>query len=253
MKLYADYHTHTLFSHGKGKIEDNVKVAKEKGLKQIAITDHGFRHQLFNVLRKEIPIMRRQIEACKQKYNLDVLLGIEANLISKEGDIDVLPEDEEKLDVILVGFHKRVYAKSLKERFGFFLPNTLGKLFGYSKKRIEINTKAYLKAIEKNNIDVITHLGYGMPVDYVKVANHCKKHNVYLELNAKRILFPHNKMQEIIDTGVQFILSSDAHTKEKVGECQLGVRFALKYNIPEEQIANLNKIPTFKNHKYNNL
>ena len=36
-KLLYDLHTHTTFSHGKGSIEDNVKVAIEKGLKAIAI------------------------------------------------------------------------------------------------------------------------------------------------------------------------------------------------------------------------
>ena len=32
MILSADYHTHTVFSHCKGKIIDNAIVAKEKGL-----------------------------------------------------------------------------------------------------------------------------------------------------------------------------------------------------------------------------
>ena len=40
-KMLFDYHTHTTFSHGKGSIEDNVKEAVKKGLKAIAITDHG--------------------------------------------------------------------------------------------------------------------------------------------------------------------------------------------------------------------
>ena len=31
MKLYADYHTHTVFSDGSGQIKDNVRVASEKG------------------------------------------------------------------------------------------------------------------------------------------------------------------------------------------------------------------------------
>ena len=33
MILTSDYHTHTVFSHGKGNIIDNALVAKEKGLK----------------------------------------------------------------------------------------------------------------------------------------------------------------------------------------------------------------------------
>ncbi|MGD9901547.1 MAG: PHP domain-containing protein [Spirochaetales bacterium] len=249
MKLFGDYHTHTIYSHGKGKIEDNVRVAEEKGLKEVAITDHGFSHKLYSVLRKEIPIMRRQIEDLRSRYNVNILLGVEANLISMNGDIDVLQDDEEQLDIILMGFHKRIYAHSLKDRFKFFIMNTLSKIFGVSNKRLQINTDSYLKALEKNNIDVITHLGYGMPVDAVQVARACKEHNTYLELNGKRILFKEDEMQKIIDTGVKFIINSDAHSTGKIGECPLGIKYALKYNIPLEQIANINKLPTFKKHK----
>ena len=42
MILTADYHTHTVFSHGKGQIIDNANVAKLKGLKEVGISDHGF-------------------------------------------------------------------------------------------------------------------------------------------------------------------------------------------------------------------
>ena len=34
MEILADYHTHTVYSHGKGSIEDNVKVAISKGIKK---------------------------------------------------------------------------------------------------------------------------------------------------------------------------------------------------------------------------
>ena len=61
-KLLYDLHTHTTFSHGKGSIEDNVKVAIEKGLKAIAITDHGPGHLTYGIKREAIPIMRKQID-----------------------------------------------------------------------------------------------------------------------------------------------------------------------------------------------
>ena len=39
-RMVYDHHTHTTYSHGKGSIADNVRVAAAKGLKSIAITDH---------------------------------------------------------------------------------------------------------------------------------------------------------------------------------------------------------------------
>ena len=49
MKILGDYHTHTTFSHGKGKVLDNALSAKEKGLAEIAIADHGFGHLLYGM------------------------------------------------------------------------------------------------------------------------------------------------------------------------------------------------------------
>lgn len=53
MILTADYHTHTPYSHGKGTVEENAARAKELGLKQIGITDHGFSHLAFGLKREK--------------------------------------------------------------------------------------------------------------------------------------------------------------------------------------------------------
>ena len=60
MKILGDYHTHTIYSHGKGDIIDNAKAAEQLKIKTIAITDHGFGHKLYGVkksLLKEISLM----------------------------------------------------------------------------------------------------------------------------------------------------------------------------------------------------
>ena len=64
-KMTFDYHTHTIFSHGKGTIADNVEAARSKGLKGIAITDHGPGHLTYGIKREAVPEMRRQIEELK--------------------------------------------------------------------------------------------------------------------------------------------------------------------------------------------
>ena len=47
MILTGDYHTHTQYSHGKNTVEENAKQAKELGLQEIGICDHGFSHTVF--------------------------------------------------------------------------------------------------------------------------------------------------------------------------------------------------------------
>ena len=249
MILLGDYHTHTFYSHGKGSIEDNVKVAEKKGLKQIAICDHGFNHKLFAVKRNKIDEMRNEVNRLNETGNVNVLLGLETNLIGSDGTIDLTKEEESKLDIVLMGYHKMIKAVSFKDRIKFFNKNSLASFFGYTKNMIQKHTDAYLRAIDKNNIDVITHLNYGMPVDPVQIAKLAIQKDVYIELNGKRTIFSDEQIEKMIELGTKFIVNSDAHSPENVGECNLPTNFALKHKIPEELIVNFNNLPKFKSHR----
>ena len=248
MKVNADYHNHTKYSgDGFGKIEEKAISAEKKGLSQIAITDHGFAHRINGISRQDLKEMRKEVDRINQKYKVDVLLGVEGNLIGRDGTTDITKDDEKILDIVLVGFHVFGKPKDMKERFKFFYMNFLAKLFFYTKKRIDINTNAYINAIKKSNIDIITHPGHAMKVDAVKLAKACVKHDVMLELNGKRIQYKRSTFQDVIKTGVKFVINSDSHTNKGIGECSHGINFAKKYNIPEEQIFNIGE---FKNPKF---
>ena len=109
MVLFGDYHTHTKYSrknHGKGSVLENASAAQEKGLKQIAITDHGFGHWMFGLRHKDIPQLKDDILNAKEITGVDILLGIEANLTSANGDVDVVESDFEFLDIFSFCFHQ---------------------------------------------------------------------------------------------------------------------------------------------------
>ena len=50
--VYADLHVHTAYSDGIHSIEETIKLAKEKGIKVIAITDHD---TVFHLSAKGMP------------------------------------------------------------------------------------------------------------------------------------------------------------------------------------------------------
>ena len=66
MILYGDYHTHTVYTHGHGTIEDSVKVAIKRGLKQIAITEHSFSQAFYGISKKEYNEMVIEINSLKK-------------------------------------------------------------------------------------------------------------------------------------------------------------------------------------------
>lgn len=240
MKILGDYHTHTNYTHGKSTIEENVKQAENIGLKEIAITEHCYKG--FNHIKKgDLQKIKNDIDSIKDKYNVKILMGIEANLISLEGDVDISDEELNSLDMVVLGFHKFTKV-GFKNLFRFVLPNLLRKKA--TKKQIERNTMAYINAMDKHRISILAHLGYaGCAVDCARLAHECVKRNIYIELNGKRINFSKSDIDAMIKTGVKFVVDSDAHHYLNVGKNHRAFNLIEKYKIPLEQVANIDKLP----------
>ena len=242
MKLTGDFHTHTTYTHGTSTIEENVRQAENLGLEYLAITEHSY-NSIYHIKHGDLDKMRQDIAAIKDKYQVKVLLGIEANLISSKGDIDISDEELKSLDLVVLGFHKMTKVKPC-EWFGFVLPNILRKK--PTKKQIERNTNAYLQAIEKHRISIIAHLNYaGCYVDCGKIASVCAKKGIYIELNGKRINFSRQDIEAMLKTDVKFIIDSDAHDVVSVGKNHRAFNLIEKYKIPLDRIANLDSVPKF--------
>lgn len=243
MRILGDYHTHTTYTHGTSTVEENIKQAEILGLREIAITEHSYLG--YNHIRKgDLQKIKQDIDAVKGKYNVKVLWGIEANLMSRNGDIDISDEELEKLDIVVLGYHK-ASKYSFKELLHFSFPNMFRKK--PTKKQIEVNTQAYINAMDKHRVSILAHLGYaGCRVDCVRLARECVKRGIYIELNGKRINFTREDIEGMVATGVKFIIDSDAHSMLAVGKNHRAFNLIEKYNIPLEQIANLDKVPKFK-------
>jgi putative hydrolase len=238
--LYADYHTHTIYSHGKGTIMDNVMAAKRKGLTEIAITDHGIRHLTFGVRKKNIVKMRQEIDNINAHCEgIKVLLGMECNIISTEGDIDMDDDIRKYLDILLVGYHMMVRPKSLKDVWEIYGLNYLDKFFSYNTEEVkEKNTIAIGKAIERHKIDIITHPGARIPIDTTYIAQIAAKAGTALEINSHSSAMTAEHVKAAAKYGVKFVIDSDAHRPEDVGNLENGLRIALEAGLDSSQIIN---------------
>ena len=240
MKIIGDYHTHTIYSHGKGTIRENVEAAIEKGLKEIAICDHGPGHFSYGVKRKNIFKMRNEIDELNKEYkDIKILLGLEANIMSYDGDIDVDKEILEAIDILLVGFHYGIIPTNGKSMYYFYFLNPISKIFPFVRKRaIELNTNAMIKAIEKYPIDVITHPGSKAKLDIEKLAMAAYRSNTALEINSHHSELSIENIKIALKTDVDFIINSDAHHPDRVGDFEMGIERALKANVPIKRIRN---------------
>nr|WP_300001888.1 PHP domain-containing protein [Tissierella sp.] len=243
MRLFGDYHTHTIYSHGKGNIEDNVKIAIKKGLKEIAICDHGPGHFLYGVKKKNIPLMKEEILRLNDKYAKDditILLGVEANLIGFQGMIDMDDALIKHTDILLLGYHYGVIPASFGDGIGLYIKNPLSKISGLGReKSLELNTLAFIKAVNKYPIDFITHPGAKVKLDIKELARACGKVGTALEINAKHGELSIESIKIAMEEDVEFIVNSDAHTPYDVANIGKSLERIKDAHLPLNRIKNI--------------
>lgn len=250
MILTGDYHTHTPYSHGKNTVEENVARAKELGLMEIGISDHGFSHKTFGLSRRAVQAYKAECKAAAEKYGINVLVGIESNIRGVNGAADLTEKDYENFDIYLCGTHMLVRYVTLRDSFVYGGKNILtAKLHAKpSKKQVERNTKAYINTIKNNPIDAITHLNYCCPSNAVEVAKAAADYGTYIELNSKKAHLTDEELCDIVaKTSARFIIDSDAHSASRVGDMKIVEEQLARISFPLDRIDNIDgRTPTFR-------
>ncbi|MEG1310440.1 MAG: PHP domain-containing protein [Romboutsia sp.] len=235
MQILADYHTHTIYSHGKGAIEDNVKEAISKGIKTIGISDHGYKHISFGVKIDDIYKMREEINNLNTKYdNINILLGMECNILDDSGNIDINEKIIDSLDYVMAGYHFGSTPTSLRSML-----NHCNNYIIKNEKSKEYNTKSLINAMNKNDIFIITHPGDKGDVYIEEVAKVAKKTNTRLEINSSHGFLNVKQLEQIKNVGNKFIIGSDAHIPGNVGNFERAMKIVKEANLDLSLIENI--------------
>ncbi|MCR4401262.1 MAG: PHP domain-containing protein [Firmicutes bacterium] len=243
MKVFADYHTHTRFSHGKGTVLDNVRAAARKGLEAVAITDHGPAN-LFGLGISSLAAfddIAEQVERSRKEFpEVRVLMGVEANVINTQGGLDVPEELLERLDIVLAGHHLVVRGSSLVEWWKISARNYVARWSRRLAERARVdNTKSLIEAIRKNRVDIVTHPGLHVSIDTEELARECARAGTALEINAKHAHLDVGFIRAAAKQGATFCISSDAHSPEEVGDFGNALEVALRAGVDPERIINV--------------
>lgn len=239
-KIHADYHTHTTYSHGSGSVEDNVLAARKRGLDTIAITDHGVRHPLVGVSRKKYAKIRADIDRVQERYeDVRVLFGIEANIVGNDGDLDLTYRDIAQLDLVLAGFHLSAPPYKLSEWFGLNAGGVYRQLFRRNTPaQRERNTMAFVRAVQRHPIDILTHPGFRLDLDYGLLGRACAEYGTYVEISSRHRVPDEEQLAELADTGVTFVIDSDAHKPQDVGQWEYAIDLCRRVGISPARVLN---------------
>lgn len=221
MKLAIDTHTHTYASgHAYSTLIENARAAKENGLDMFCTTDHaesmpGAPHYWFFSNQKILP---RFLEG------VAIIRGVEANILNIEGEVDIHPTTDSKLDWAIASFHEPV-----------FRPANKGA-----------HTEALVNVIESGRVDALGHLGNpNFDFDFERVLRCAKEHNVAIEINNTTLkgqsrVGSVERCYEIAkvghDIGVYFTTGSDAHFCHDVGNLSLAGELLDKVGVSPDKV-----------------
>jgi len=217
--LFSDLHIHTVMSgHAFCTVNECIKAAQNNKLSLIAITDHGpsmehAAHEGYFEMSARLP---------KSFGRLNVLFGCEANIIDREGNVDLSINTMSGLDVVLAGIHEKT---------------------PYNGNSETDNTNALINAIRRNpGINIISHpFRPGFPITIAEVVYASIEYNVLLEINTAVLMnaFMNPKtgkntavikrtaeMVDILQSNERgYVIGSDAHHSSEIGVCDsvLGV------------------------------
>ena len=218
-RITGDYHTHTIYSktgpyaHGKGKVVENVAAAVGKGLKAIAITDHG-------------------------PSDFYILLGVEADIVDTTNGLDITDEEFGLFDFVNAGYHYVPNCHMISNFLAFRFPCRKSTAERLRKE----NTDRIIKALTCNNIYILTHPGDKAYIDVHRVAKACEETDTLVEINARHRHPDCEELKVFEGYDVRFVISSDAHKPEKVGRYVRSMQLALSAGIGPERIVNIEEI-----------
>ena len=87
-------------------------------------------------------------------------------------------------------------------------------------------------------------------MDVERVCEEAKKQGVYIELNEKHLDALERSVATLVESGVNFIVGTDAHDTKKLGKMDKIAAFIEKYDLPRERVFGIDgRKPTFKDKK----
>jgi DNA polymerase (family 10) len=222
--LRGDLHVHTdLSGDGRASLEAMVAAAAARGYEYLAITDHGEDLATNGVSREQLLAQRARLQALREQYpGMAILHGVELN-IGPDGSVDYDPAFLAGFDWAVAGVHSR---------------------FELSR---EAQTKRIVAAMRNPAVRAIAHptgrrigLRAGIDLDFERVLAAAEETGTALEVNCHldRLDLPSEILRAARGRAVTWLINTDAHDTQELGNITWGVRHARRGWVDPAQVAN---------------
>lgn len=226
--IKGDLQMHTTWSDGKNSLKEMVETARELGHQYIAITDHTGNLQVpEGISVDKIELQMREIDKLNSEIeDITILKGLEVN-IDSDGKLEIKEEILKDLDVVIAGINS-----------------------GYRQSREQL-TGRIISAMENQYVNIIAHptgrkilkrSAYEVDLDRIFQASVDTK--TYLEVNSQpdRLDLRDVLIKKAIQDGCKLVINTDAHSKERLNDIELGIATARRGYAEKKDIINSNNL-----------
>jgi len=241
MELFADYHTHTIYSDGRGTPAENIAAAAGKGLKAVGITDHGPKSVGVGVAAPETFLaIKEEVAGLAARFpEIRALVGAEAAVIGMDGRLDLPDEIIDGLDLLIAGLHPYYLPETLKDAFAYTLPNLLARVRRSCREKMRsANTKSLIETVNRYRVNIISHPDLMLPADPDELAAACAARETALEVNTGHHYNKEETVRAALRHGALLAINSDAHCPGTVGELASGAALVERLGFPAERVVN---------------
>src|SRR5690349_5297772 len=144
--LQGDVHMHTVETDGKNTIEEMAEVAKARGYKYMAITDHSKNLAFANGLddKRAVEHIQRIREAGQKIDGITIFAGVEVDILA-EGALDLSDDVLAQMDIVIASVHSvfNMEAAKMTERLIRAIENPNVSLIGHPTGRIQLRRDSY--------------------------------------------------------------------------------------------------------------
>ncbi|MEM3421707.1 MAG: PHP domain-containing protein [Candidatus Hadarchaeum sp.] len=200
-----DFHIHTRYSDGTCSHAEVVEAATTRGLEALAFTDHGPELSV-GVGREKMTQMLEDIKIVAEDVETPVLAGIEANVVSRYGSLDVEDDFVKKIDILLIGIHDigKIHLSDNAHEYLFRATRAI------ERQRVDVFCHPFFF-----NVDLLPSLSWEEIEGFVDLA---AEKNVAMEVNVKYKVPDDAFIRLCLKKGVKLSIGSDAHRISEVGK-----------------------------------
>ena len=219
-----DVHTHTVMSgHAYSTIQEMAMEASRRGLDILGITEHA--PELPGACD---PIYFRNLHVVpREMYGVQLLLGVELNILNCRGDISLDEGYYGRMDLCIAGIHSLCWEGGTREE----------------------NTEGMLRVIRNPWVHIISHPGDGTAdLDFGPLVLASGESRTLLEINNSSLIPVRGKASarannvEILRLcrrhGVPVILGSDAHISFSIADYRYLWELLDETDFPQELVMN---------------